>query len=191
MHTAKIEVRECVQWSLTRGKKPWKIISRQAPKVVAVAIAYRRWSFMRGSNYKALTAERLWLRKFWCFGLAVDYGRWSLTRGGRTWRFDRIQIEADNTYHKKPNPILFENIKIDTEKFVVHWLTVCHILPTDWLFIQENRFWRRSVMTGVGRCGQYQGNKKSNRQIHEDVLNQLIVSSMIESIKPLFGSVLV
>ena len=37
-------------------------------------------------------------------------------RGDRTWRFDRIQIEADNTYHKKPNPILFENIKIDTEK---------------------------------------------------------------------------
>ena len=68
---------------------------------------------------------------------------------------------------------------------------MCHILPTDWLFIQENRFWRRSVMTGVGRCGQYQGNKKSNGQIHEDVLNQFIASSLIESIKPLFGNVLV
>ena len=68
---------------------------------------------------------------------------------------------------------------------------MCHILPTGWLFIQENRFWRRSVMTGVGRCGQYQGNKKSNGQINEDVLNQLIVSSLTESIKPLFGNVLV
>ena len=56
--------------------------------------------------------------------MAVGYGRWSLTRGGRTWRFNCIQIEADNTplnlqkcsYHKQPNPILFENIKIDTEK---------------------------------------------------------------------------
>ena len=82
-------------------------------------------------------------------------------------------------------------IKTDTEKCVVHWVTVCHILPTDWLFIQENRFWRRSVMTGVGRCGQYQGNKESNGQINEDVLNQLIVSSLTESIKPLFGNVLV
>ena len=158
-----------------------------------VAIACRRRSLLRGFNCK------LWLGKFWCFGLAVGYGRWSLTRGGRTWRFNCIQIEADNTpvnlqncsYHKKPNPILFENIKIDTEKCVVHWVTVCHILPTGWLFIQENRFWRRSVMTGVGRCGQYQGNKKSNGQIQEDVLNQLIVSSLIESIEPLFGNVLV
>ena len=158
-----------------------------------VAIAYRRRSLLRGFNCK------LWLGKFWCFGLVVDYGRWSLTRGGRTWRFNCIQTEADNTplnlqicsYHKKPNPILFENIKLTLKKFVVHWLTVRHILPTDWLFIQENRFWRRSVMTGVGRCGQYQGNKKSNGQIHEDVLNQLIVSSLIESIKPLFGNVLV
>ena len=63
---------------------------------------------------------------------------------------------------------------------------MCHILPTDWLFIQENRFWRRSVMTGVGRCGQYQGNKKSNGQIHEDTQNQHIVSTMIESINRLF-----
>ena len=64
---------------------------------------------------------------------------------------------------------------------------MCHILPTDWLFIQENRFWRRSVMIGVGRCGQYQGNEKSNGQIREDVLNQHIVSTMIESINPSFA----
>ena len=31
---------------------------------------------------------RLWQTKFWCFGLAVAYRRWSLTRGGRTWSFD-------------------------------------------------------------------------------------------------------
>ena len=42
-------------------------------------------------------------------------------------------------------------------------------------------------MTGVGRCGQYQGNKKSNGQIHEDILNQHIVSTKIESIDPLFA----
>ena len=47
-----------------------------------VAVAYRRWSFTRGSNCKALT----W-NKFWCFGLVVVYGRWSLkvvARGGST-----------------------------------------------------------------------------------------------------------
>ena len=65
---------------------------------------------------------------------------------------------------------------------------MCHILPTDWLFIQENRFWRRSVMIGVGRCGQYQGNKKSNGQVHEDILNRYIVSTMIESINQLFAT---
>ena len=68
---------------------------------------------------------------------------------------------------------------------------MCHILPTDWLYIQENRFWRRSVMTGVGRCGQYRGNKKSNGQIHEDILNKHIIYSIIESINLLLGSVLV
>ena len=26
--------------------------------------------------------------KFWCFELAVADGRWSLMRGGSTWRFD-------------------------------------------------------------------------------------------------------
>ena len=48
-----------------------------------VAVAYRGWSFTRGSNCKALTGKILV-----SFGLAVAYGRWSLTRGGRTWRFD-------------------------------------------------------------------------------------------------------
>ena len=83
---------------------------------------------MRGSNCKALTGNIL---VFWIGGRlweVVAYERWSLTRGGRTWRFNCIQIEADNTslnlqncsYHKKPNPILFENIKLTLKKFVVH-----------------------------------------------------------------------
>ena len=53
MHTAKIEISEGIKWSLTIGKKQWKMINRQAQKVVTVA--YRRWSFTRGSNFKTLT----------------------------------------------------------------------------------------------------------------------------------------
>ena len=53
MHTAKIEISEGIKWSLTIGKKQWKIINQQAQKVVTVA--YRRWSFTRGSNCKTLT----------------------------------------------------------------------------------------------------------------------------------------
>ena len=53
--------------------KQWKIINRQAQRVVAVA--YRKWSFTRGSNCKALTVEIL------VFPI-----------GGRTRRFDRSLI---------------------------------------------------------------------------------------------------
>ena len=53
----KIEIRECVKWSLTRGQKQWKIINSQAQKMVAVA--HRRWSFTKGSNCKALTGKIL------------------------------------------------------------------------------------------------------------------------------------
>jgi len=49
--------------------KQWKIVNNQAQKVAA--IAYRRWSFTRGSNCMALTGEIL------VFPI-----------GGRTWRFD-------------------------------------------------------------------------------------------------------
>ena len=55
--------------------KQWKIINRQAQKVVAVA--YRRWSFTRGSNCKALTGKVL---VFWIGGRlweVVAYERWS------------------------------------------------------------------------------------------------------------------
>ena len=51
--------------------------------MVAVAVAYGKWSFTRGSNCKALTGNVL---VFWIGGLlwevvAVAYKRWSFTRG--------------------------------------------------------------------------------------------------------------
>ena len=58
-----------------------------------VAVAYSRWSF-----------TSLSLGRFWCFGLAVAYGGWSLTRGGRTWRFDVF------TFLKKPIKLLPERL---------------------------------------------------------------------------------
>ena len=54
--------------------KQWKIINRQAQKVVA-AVAYMRQSFARGSNCKALTVKIL---VFWIGGRlweAVTYER--------------------------------------------------------------------------------------------------------------------
>ena len=71
----KKEIRECIKSSLTTGKKQWKIINSQAQRVVMVT--YRRWSFPRGSNCKALTRENCGVSDCW-----------SLMRGGRTWRFD-------------------------------------------------------------------------------------------------------
>ena len=55
--------------------KQWKIIDRLALKVVAVA--FRRWSFIRGSNCKALTGKVL---VFWIGGRlweVIAYERWS------------------------------------------------------------------------------------------------------------------
>ena len=63
VHSANIEIRECVKWSLTRGLRQWKIINRQAQKVAAGA--YRRWSFTRDSKCKALTGKSL---VFWIGG---------------------------------------------------------------------------------------------------------------------------
>ena len=65
------------------------MINGQAQKVVPVA--YRRWSFTRDSNCKALTGKVL---VFW---IGVDYDSWSLTRGGRTWRFDCIQTDGGHS----------------------------------------------------------------------------------------------
>ena len=52
-----MEIREYVYWLPTRGKKQGKSLNFQAQKLVLVANT--RWSFTRGSNFKALTG--LWL----------------------------------------------------------------------------------------------------------------------------------
>ena len=44
-HAAKIEIRECVKWSLTTGKKRNGKSFTVRPKKL-VAVAYRRWSFI-------------------------------------------------------------------------------------------------------------------------------------------------
>lgn len=49
-----------------------------------VPVTYRRWSFMRDSKCTALTEKRLG------FFSVVAYGRYSLMRGGHSWRFDCI-----------------------------------------------------------------------------------------------------
>ena len=74
-HTANIEIREYIKWSLIRGfnlyqKNNRKSLSFLAQKVFAVA--YGKWSFTIGSSSE-------------CFGV-LD--RQSLMGGGRTWRFD-------------------------------------------------------------------------------------------------------
>ena len=56
-HTANIEIRECVKWSLTGGENNGKSLTRQAQKVVVVA--YGRRSFTRGSSCKALIEKVL------------------------------------------------------------------------------------------------------------------------------------
>ena len=45
---------------------------------------YERWSFVRGSNYKALTGKILIMD--------LPYGRWLFTRGGHTWKFNSITM---------------------------------------------------------------------------------------------------
>ena len=105
MHTAKIEIRECVKWSLTM-----KIINLQAQKVVAVA--YRRWSFTRGSNCKALTGKVL---VFWIGGrlweVVAHEGSTVFTSvsGGsspRSWYFTsvtgRIGVHTAPKYSRRP-----------------------------------------------------------------------------------------
>ena len=82
-----MKIRSCVKWSLRRGEKQRKNIMPSPQKVMTVA--YERWSFTRGSNYRALTGKNL---VFWIGGHYrwLGYERWSLTRDGRTWRFDCI-----------------------------------------------------------------------------------------------------
>ena len=80
LYTANIEIRECVKWSLQEVKtKENHILS--GPKTLLVAVAYRRWSFTRGSNSgcncKALTGKVV---VFWTSGRLWElaaYERWS------------------------------------------------------------------------------------------------------------------
>ena len=52
----------------------------------------KKWSrsFTGGGRLLEIPTVRLLLGKFWCFWLTVACRRWSLTRDGRTWRFDCI-----------------------------------------------------------------------------------------------------
>ena len=76
MHTANIQRSENASVvAYKRLKTMENHYSFQAQKVVAVA--YRSWSFTRGSNCKALTSKVL---KFWIGGRLwemVAYERWS------------------------------------------------------------------------------------------------------------------
>lgn len=79
LYSASKEIRSFPKWSLTIVWKQCKIIWPLRQKVVAVA--YWRWSFMGGCNYRALTGKIL---LYWM----VAYGKCLLTRGGCTWRFN-------------------------------------------------------------------------------------------------------
>ena len=80
------------------NRKSWNF---QAQKVVAVA--YWSWSFTKGFNCKGLTGKVL---VFWMSGCLN--GRWSLTRGGRTWRFNCIIRKIiTGKFHQPSYCILF------------------------------------------------------------------------------------
>ena len=71
-------MRQVVEFGrLQELKNNGKSLNFQAQKVIAVA--YKRWSFTRGSNCKALTGKVL-VHEFWTGGLlweVVAYKRWS------------------------------------------------------------------------------------------------------------------
>ena len=50
----------------------------------SLTVRPKKWSRLLtgGGLLRQVITVRLWLGKFWCFGLAVVYGRWSLMRGG-------------------------------------------------------------------------------------------------------------
>lgn len=62
---------------------------------------YEMWSFTRGSDCTILTGKFL---AFWiCGRLRRVFGRWSLTGGEHTWRFDCIQMFK---YVVKPRDVI-------------------------------------------------------------------------------------
>ena len=56
----------------------------------SLTVRPKKWSRSLTGDGRLLDVStvRLWPGKFWCFRLAVAYGRWSLTRGGHTGRFN-------------------------------------------------------------------------------------------------------
>ena len=130
MHTANIEIRECIKWSPTRSlKKCRKIINHQAQKVVAVA--YRRWSFTWGSNFNTLNGKIL---VFWigsCLWEMVAYARerWphmQVRLYHETSREDGKQVNI----HKKGNffPFRSLNTRVILKKassFCINFLLLC------------------------------------------------------------------
>ena len=90
VQTTNIEIRKCVKWSLTRGLKRLKNNEN------SLTVRPKRWSrsLTGGGRLLEVPTVRLWLGKFWCFGKAFVYRRWSLTRGGRTWSLDCIWIPS-------------------------------------------------------------------------------------------------
>ena len=67
VHTAKIEIRQCLkdhEVVAYKKSKPTEIIKPSEPNRIVV-VAYRRWSFTRGSNCRAFTRNVL---VFWLDG---------------------------------------------------------------------------------------------------------------------------
>ena len=81
---------------------------------IAVGVAYRRWSFTRGSSI------RLWLRTFFVF-----LGRWSLTGGGRTWRFD-----CTGCLHKKVCWSELRTLKVHRNSLMITLILLVELAET-------------------------------------------------------------
>ena len=64
----------------------WKIVKQLSPRSRVVAVDYKRWLFMKGSNC------RLLLAKIWCLD------RWLLMGGGCTW-FDCRALLKNKSQH--------------------------------------------------------------------------------------------
>ena len=79
----------------------WQVVTYKSLKTME-----NHWTFSPKKWWQSLTGigrllevptVRLWLGKFWCFGLVVAYGRWSLMRGSCTWGFDCNKYIRDVT----------------------------------------------------------------------------------------------
>ena len=81
-------------YSENRNQRMRQVVAYRGLKNIgkSLTVRVRKWSrsliYRGGGSLQEVPTVRLWLGKFWCFGLAVAYGRRSLTRANRTWRFD-------------------------------------------------------------------------------------------------------